>query len=268
MRGIVQQEWELSLPESDYQRLVEETTMPRAWLAASSFTKNTLVEHGIPSDRVHVVPYGVDLERFRTASRPVPIDRTLRLLFVGRINQRKGVKYLLEALRLLPGRHVELTVCGRVLDDLRLFEPYRSQVTIRPSVSHRELVEAYQSADLFVFPSVAEGFGHVLLESMACGLPVLSTTATAATDLVVNGQDGFVVEPGNAAQLAERIEWALSNRRQLRGMKAEARRKAEQFTWQRFRLGVRDVVAHYCDEPGMEAPELRFETEQEIEVAR
>lgn len=261
------QEWELSLPESDYQRLVEETTMPRAWLAASSFTKNTLVEHGIPSDRVHVVPYGVDLEHFRPASRPLPIDRTLRLLFVGRINQRKGVKYLLEALRLLPGRHVELTVCGRVLDDLRLFEPYRSQVTIRPSVSHRELVEAYRSADLFVFPSVAEGFGHVLLESMACGLPVLSTTATAATDLVVNGEDGFVVEPANAPQLAERIEWALSNRRQLRGMKAEARRKAEQFTWQRFRLGVRDVVARYCDEPGMEEPELSFETEQEIEVA-
>jgi glycosyltransferase involved in cell wall biosynthesis len=177
----------------------------------------------------------------------------LRLLFVGRINQRKGVKYLLEALRLLPGRHVELTVCGRVLDDLRMFEPYRSQVTIRPSVGLRELVEAYQSADLFVFPSVAEGFGHVLLESMACGLPVLSTTATAALDLVTNGEDGFVVEPGSAIPLAERIEWALSNRRQLRAMRAEARRMAEQFTWQRFRRGVREVVSHYCDEPGMAA---------------
>jgi glycosyltransferase involved in cell wall biosynthesis len=260
----LKQECELSLPESDYQRLVTETTMPRAWLAASSFTKSTLVEHGIPADRVHVVPYGVDLERFHPASQPIPVNRPLRLLFVGRINQRKGVKYLLQALRQFPKERVELTVCGRVVDDLRLFEPYRSQVNIRPSVNHAELVEAYQSADLFAFPSVAEGFGHVLLESMACGLPVLSTTATAAPDLVTNGEDGFVVDPGSAAQLAERIDWALSNRRQLRGMKAAARGRAEQFTWQRFRRGVRDFVSRYCDE--QDTNELNYSSESVLEA--
>lgn len=263
----LEQEWELALPESDYQRLVDETRMPQAWLAASTFTKNTLVENGIPGDRVHVVPYGVDLERFRPAARPVPIDRTLRLLFVGRINQRKGIKYLLEALRLLPGRNIELTVCGRVVDDLRLFDAYRRQVTIRPSVSHRELVDAYQSADLFVFPSVAEGFGHVLLESMACGLPVLSTSATAATDLVTQGENGFVVDAANATQIAERIEWALANRRDLRAMKAAARKRAEQFTWRRFRGGVRDFVSRYCDDP-RNSEERHFEGSRlEAEVA-
>jgi glycosyltransferase involved in cell wall biosynthesis len=237
--------------------------MAGAWLAASSFTKLTLVENGIPAGRIHVVPYGVNLEKFHPAAAK-PANGPLRLLFVGRINQRKGVKYLLEALKKLPARHVELTICGRVLDDLKIFEPFRSQITIRPSVSHAELVAAYQKADLFVFPSVAEGFAHVLLESMACGLPVLSTTATAAPDLVTEGVDGFVVEPGAADALVSRIEWALSHRRDLCEMSQAARRKAERFTWARFREGVNAFVSAHCDSPAsMPSEELRAEPELE-----
>ena len=105
---------------------------------------------------------------------------------------------MLEALRKLPASQVQLTICGRVLDDLKIFEPFRSQVTDQALRKPRaELVGAYQSADLFVFPSVAEGFAHVLLESLACGLPILSTTATAAPDLVTEGIEGFVVPPGD-----------------------------------------------------------------------
>jgi glycosyltransferase involved in cell wall biosynthesis len=137
-------------------------------------------------------------------------------------------------------------ICGRVLDDLKLFEPYRDRVTIRPSVSHAELAAAYQSADLFVFPSVAEGFGHVLLEAMACGLPILSTSATAAPDLIHEGVEGFVTAPGDTESVAARIDWALSNRLQLREMKGSARERAEHFTWERFRSRIREVVGEAC----------------------
>ncbi|MGA8596738.1 MAG: glycosyltransferase family 4 protein [Bryobacteraceae bacterium] len=260
------QEWELAVPEADFERLVAEPGMAGAWLAASAFTKSTLIENGIPAERIQVVPYGVNLERYRPAPRPRSMDGALKLLFVGRINQRKGVKYLLEMLRRLPRKHVELTICGRVLDDLKIFEPFRSQVTIRPSVSPAELVEAYQTSDLFVFPSVAEGFAHVLLESLACGLPVLSTTATAAPDLVTEGIDGFVVEPGSADPLVERLEWALSHRSELQGMKEMARRKAERFTWERFRRGVVDFVSRYSD--AQETDMAANENEREFETAR
>jgi glycosyltransferase involved in cell wall biosynthesis len=263
----LEQEWELALPESDFERLAEETRMADSWLAASSFTKASLVENGIPANRVHVVPYGVNLERFRPAACTARATGPLRILFVGRINQRKGVKYLLEALRKLPGREIELIICGRVLDDLRIFEPFRSQITIRPSVSHAELVTAYQSADLFVFPSVAEGFAHVLLESLACGLPILSTTATAAPDLVTEGIEGFVVAPGDVEGLAERLEWALSHRHALRDMREMCRLKAEQFTWERFRKGVNRFVGACCDA----APESQTHAraaEGELEAVR
>jgi glycosyltransferase involved in cell wall biosynthesis len=251
----LRQEWELALPDQDYEHLVQEVQMASRFLVASSFTRASLIEHGALPSSITVVPYGVDLDRFRPASgRPaLQRDETLQLLFVGRINQRKGIKYLLEALRLLNTPQVHLTVCGRVLDDLALFRPFADRVTIRPSVSAVDLIEAYQSADLFVFPSVAEGFGQVLLESLACGLPVLSTTHTAAPDLIVNGVEGFIVEPRRPDLLADRIAWALEHRRELEEMRQSARTRAEHFTWTRFRQNIGTAVATYLDSLTLES---------------
>ncbi len=247
------QEWELALPEEEFQHLVAEPTLAARFLCASSFTRQSLIENGAPASAIRVVPYGVDLQRFRPdPARRAPAGSKLRLLFVGRINQRKGVKYLLEALRLLRTDQIELTVCGRVVDGLELFKPFADRVTIRPSVSPAELEAAYQAADLFVFPSVAEGFGQVLLEALASGLPILSTTHTAAPDLLTDGphgyQEGFIIEPRRPDLLAERIEWAVDHRAELAEMGQRARTRATQFTAERFRSGVVDAVRDFLPE--------------------
>jgi glycosyltransferase involved in cell wall biosynthesis len=235
----LRQEWELSLPEEDFQHLVRESQMASHTLVASSFTKRTLIENGTSSDQISVIPYGVDTNRFTPDSRRrSPSGAKLQLLFVGRINQRKGIKYLLEAMRLLDSREVHLTVCGRVVDGLELFRSFGGQVDVRPSVSAAELVAAYQAADMFVFPSVAEGFGQVLLEALACGLPVLSTTSTAAPDLIEDGVQGFIVPPRRPDLIADRIEWALAHRGEVAAMGERARQQAERFTWHRFRASV------------------------------
>jgi glycosyltransferase involved in cell wall biosynthesis len=243
----LEQEWELALPENDYRHLVEETRLASSFLAASSFTKRSLIEHGATA-KITVVPYGVDLQRFRPGGAEKNESGPLRLLFVGRINQRKGIKYLLEALQTFTPDEVQLTVCGRVVDGLELFQGMEAKVLVRPNVSGEELVAAYQDADLFCFPSVAEGFGQVLLEALACGLPILSTTHTAAPDLIVDGVEGFVVEPRRPDLLVERIRWAVEHRTDLKRMGVAARQRAELFTWKRFRLGVTDAVVQYLAE--------------------
>ena len=245
------QEWELALLEDDFRHLVEEPRMAAHILVASSFTRNSLVEHGVLPQRITVVPYGVDTERFKPAPSALgksESDDLLRLLFVGRINQRKGVKYLLGALRLLGPNLVHVTVCGRVVDDLSLFGPFRDQINIRPSVSEEDLVCAYQQADLFVFPSVAEGFAQVLLESLACGLPILTTTHTAGPDLITDGIEGFIVEPRRPDLLAERIAWAAAHRSELAAMSLAARTCAERFTWAEFRRKAADAVRLFLDD--------------------
>jgi len=254
----LQKEWELSLPAEDFDHLVAEPRMAAHILAASTFTRKTLIENGTAPDSVSVIPYGIDLQRFSpaAASERSTAPGKLRLLFVGIINQRKGIKYLLEALKLAGNKQIELMVCGRVVDDLSIFKPFASQVTVRPSVSFPELVRAYQQSDLFVFPSVAEGFGQVLLEALACGLPILSTTNTAAPDLVEDGLQGFVVEPKRPDLLAQRIEWALQHPRQLADMREAARRRAEVFTWERFRAGVVDAVTRFQAAHGREREDV------------
>jgi glycosyltransferase involved in cell wall biosynthesis len=264
--GSLLKEWELSLPQEDFERLVSETKMAACSLVASSFTRQTLIENGTKAESIHVIPYGVDLTRFSPAPANAGIRTAgkLKLLFVGTINQRKGIKYLLEALRLVDSRNVELTVCGRVVDDLSIFKPFASQVTIRPSVSAAELLAAYRSADLFVFPSAVEGFAQVLLESLACGLPILSTTRTAAPDLIRQGVEGFVVEPCKPDQLAERIEWAMANRIQIFDMRAAARQRATHFTWARFRKGIVDSVLAFQSSRSQPAAILNVEAAQHV----
>lgn len=243
MSDSVRSEWELALPESDFDRLVAETTMPQHWIAASSFTRRTLVDNGIPDDRVRVIPYGIDLDEFSSRDHDLySQNRPLKILFVGRINARKGIQYLIDALDLLRTTAVELVICGWAVGDYSYLKRYKGNIRVVPSASAAELLNEYRSADLFVLPSLAEGFAQVLLEAMASGLPVISTTNTALPDLIENGREGFIVPPADAVALAERIQWVLDHRSRLGEMGRAARRRAEHFTWARFRNEVASVV--------------------------
>lgn len=235
-------EWELALPDAEYRQLTEEAGMAHHTIAASNFTKSTLVEAGVPAERIAVVPYGIDSDRYSRGMRSRHPGEPLRLLFVGTLGQRKGIKYLLQAIALLPPGKVELTVCGRVVDDLSIFDGKPPGVKVFPSIGAAGLLEAYRGADVFVFPSLAEGFAQVLLEALASGLPVISTTRTAAPDLIRHGREGFIVEPGSASDLASHIEQFLRHPETLAPMRAAARLRAEHFTWQRFRQGIATFV--------------------------
>ena len=249
--GSLNKEWEMALPPEDFERLAGEANLADHCIVASSFSKDSLVESGVPEERIHVAPSGIDLERFRYCPerRARTKGQRLRLLFVGTINQRKGIKYLLDAIAMFPAKSVQLVVCGRPVDDLQLFRKFADRVEVRPSVSAAELLDAYQTSDVFVFPSVGEGFGHVVLEAMACGLPVVSTTRTAARDLVREGIEGFVVNPGSALELAGCVEHFLQHPESVVRMGEAARRRAEEFTWPRFRSVMGDIMAGILNSP-------------------
>lgn len=241
-RTSLLKEWELGLPDVDYRRLVQETQSAQAWIAASSFTKATLVDHGIPPSKISVVPYGVDLEWFTPGRATRDGSGPLRVLFVGTINQRKGIRYLVDALERLSTSQIHLTVCGRVVDDLSVLRSSRATIDIRPNVSADALREQYRAADVFVLPSLAEGFGHVLLEALACGTPVITTTRSAGPDLIRDGLEGIVIRPADSMALASTLQWCLDSRGELRAMRPLARERAEIFTWASFRSRIAAIV--------------------------
>ncbi len=113
-------------------------------------------------------------------------------------------------------------------------------------VPHGEVSSLMQQCDVFVFPSYFEGFGLVLLEAMACGLPVITTTATAGPDIVTEGQDGWVIEPGDLTSLVEKMTFCLEHPQYVREMGLHARSTAERFTWAAYGDRWMRILSEVC----------------------
>ena len=234
--GSVAAEEEIRGDETRFRQLCAEPGLADVCLAASSFTAATLVENGVPAERIRVVPYGVDLDFFRPP--PAPPGGPLRVLFVGQMTQRKGLRYLLEAWRRLALPDAELVLAGRGPADRELLARYDGLFRAETGVSAGRLRELYRTSHLFCMPSLAEGFGLVYLEALACGTPVIGTPNTGAADLLRDGRGGFLVPIRDAEALAERLLWCHGHRAELAEMRLEARRTAERHSWAAFRRGV------------------------------
>lgn len=241
-RNSLLREHEMSIPPLVYERLVAEPTMADVVVVASAFCARTVEEQGIPRERLCVVPYGVDSTDFPEKHRDTTPTEPLRLVFLGSIVQRKGVAYLLRAMELLKEKPIQLVLCGRVAPDAALFERYGDcAVEVKIGLSHAGVLQELHAADLFVFPSLLEGFAHVILEAMSCGLPVITTPHTCGPDVIIESEHGFIVPIRDSNALADRIVWCLEHRGQLAGMGHQAAIRAREFTWDKFRQGIKKI---------------------------
>ena len=233
-------EYEVRVEAERFEQLSGEARMADLCVASSGFTARTLAENGVDPARIRVVPYGVDLETLAPSlgRRSGPF----RVLFVGQMVHRKGLAYLLEAWRSLGLAGAELVLAGRGGHDRALLSRYEGSFRLVGDVSPRALRELYRASDVLCVPSLAEGFGLVYLEALACGTPVIGTVNTGAADVVTEGEDGWVVDVRSAEAIAARLRWCHDHRDELAAMRPAARRKAEGFTWERFRRSVAAVA--------------------------
>lgn len=210
---------------------------------ASSFTRRTLSEAADFTGAVVVVPYGSPI--FQPAS---PISRRgsgkkLRVLFVGSLGQRKGLSYLFAACRLVAGA-VTLTVIGRKPSQTcTALDRELKDVRWIPSCPHQQILTEMAAHDVFVFPSLFEGFGLVLLEAMAMGLPVITTAHTAGPDLLHEGVEGFIVPIRDSAAIAARLEQLHRNPGLLGAMSQAAQQRARAFTWDNYEATLAACVS-------------------------
>ena len=205
-----------------------------AVICASSFTRHSLASAGSMAP-AHVVGYGVDLDLF-SARTAVPAAKVLTVGFVGALSQRKGARYLLGALASLPKGSARLIIYTRAAVDRDLIRGYEGvDVEIRGGLSDAQLSADLKHCDLVALPSIAEGFGLVILEAMACGVPVLCTTSTGGADFIKHRQSGLLVAPGNMAAIREELTWALSSKDELFQVGQAARLEAERHSWSEYR---------------------------------
>jgi glycosyltransferase involved in cell wall biosynthesis len=120
-------------------------------------------------------------------------------------------------------------------------------------VSQPELFAAFQSAAFLVLPTLCDGFGSVVPEALANGLPVITTTNAGAADVIEEGRNGFVVPPADSGALADRIEWCLSHPMELIKMRRNSVMTARRWTWVEFRAALRAELARQFGDAALAA---------------
>lgn len=183
--------------------------------------------------------------------RPGP----LALLFVGSLIPRKGLQILIAALTALDSGNWHLTVVGNRDRDARYGAALRKQIaaagldgriTFTGEIGDADLVSLFQASQVLAVPSFLEGFGIVYLEAMAFGLPALASSAGGASEIVIQGRNGFLVAPGDVAALAASIEELIRNRERLLEMSLAARRTfLEHPTWADGGRMIYDFLHHF-----------------------
>jgi glycosyltransferase involved in cell wall biosynthesis len=211
-------------------------------LCLSEFSRRDLARaYRLPLSRIVVTYAGVDPSFTPRPPQQRSADDSFTLLFCGRLNgphEQKGLDVLLKSLPTVLRRHrVVLKVIGtgprlnqyqKLAGDLGVAE----QVQFLGFVEHKDMPRHYQQADLFVLPSRRESFGLVLAEAMACGLPVVATTAGAIPEVVEDGATGLLVQPGDTRRLADAVNSLLEDPERMRDMGLKGRKRVEQtFTW-------------------------------------
>jgi glycosyltransferase involved in cell wall biosynthesis len=219
------------LPKALIHRMEREYEICDRIVVPSTLAHGSFAEFGYADKTVVVFP-GVD-DHFFSPRRQPERQQLFRVCFAGRVELAKGAGYLLQAWKRLALPNAELVLAGEVRPEMSaLLQTHAdSSVSKTGFLTTKELLKLYRESDLFVFPSVNEGFAQVLLEAMACGLPVVATELSGAKDCTTEGVEGFIVPARDVDRLAEAIQRCYQHRDETRAMGRAARAKIEsQFT--------------------------------------
>ncbi|WP_420317657.1 glycosyltransferase family 4 protein [Ekhidna sp.] len=215
-------------------------------LAPTSEMKNYLISIGLPEDKIKIWGRGVNCRLFNPTKRNESyfndLNRNKKLLFVSRLVNYKETDTLIKLSHVLPN-NLDLFVIGEGPEKKKMIEESNPANTrFLGWLQGEELAEAIASCDLFVFPSISETFGNVVLEAMASGLPVIAAEGGGPKSIVQVGKTGYLVKPKSIDAMLEKIEFLTSNEELLFKMSKQARQYAESQSWSKM---VSDLIEIY-----------------------
>lgn len=220
-------------PEPELARRREERQLADAIICASLFTKQSLVEVGVPSEKIFVEPYGVDQSMFAPAPDKYP---RFSIAWASSYTQTKGIGYLLEALVRQPVPDAELVLAGYPYgtDAVVLYED-RVRVRRIGHVGRAQLGQIMGRCHVHVFPTLLDGFGRNIIEAMASGLPVITTPNCAGPDLIEDGVTGFIIPIRDVDAICEKLVWIYEHPEEAIAMGLRARQSVASLTQADYR---------------------------------
>ncbi|MDI9349830.1 MAG: glycosyltransferase family 4 protein [Candidatus Symbiobacter sp.] len=249
----LQPDWADSLHFDAPPRLIEdcltEAVMADYVLASSDYVSQTLVKIGVAAERIRLLPYGVDTQKFQPLT-PAQYDARLeavtagrkkfRILYAGQISQRKGLSYAIEAVRQLDDAAIELVFLGGLVGEGRGLKRQTAALGQNfihlPNLPHPEIAAIFRTADMLVYPSLHEGSALAIYEGLASGLPVVTTVPSGS--VVRDGVEGFIVPIRDAAALATAIRNLHRHPALRRTLSQAARARAEHYSWAQYQASL------------------------------
>lgn len=222
-------------------------------ITVSQAIKDEVIRMGINPEKIVRVPVGADLDTFHPRKEkknkkiftPQNNNDTLVFLFVGSIKKRKGIEFLLEAIKRLPKKINNKTFFaivgnGPLLNYTRTKYSELRNVHFYGFISNDLLSSFYHNADLFIFPSLYEGLPTVVLEAMSSGLPIITTNIPSLRNFI-KSDFGILVEPGNVNEISKAIEHIYNNKDMLNYMSQQSLYHVYKYDWKNVAIKISQI---------------------------
>jgi glycosyltransferase involved in cell wall biosynthesis len=202
---------------------------------------------------VFVIPNGIDLKRFDNLSKEYLRSKLERneekiILFVGTLRPVKGLKYLIEAMKIITdkSKNSRLFIVGDgeergYLENLVRNLNLEKYVKFVEKVPNEEVPEYMAASDVFVLPSLSEGFPVTVVEAMASGLPIVATDVRGLSEIIKNGENGFLVEPKNSIEIAEKVLLLLEDDELRRRISRNNKEEVKRYSWENIVENLEEV---------------------------
>ena len=225
------------IPEEYFQRREREWALADSIVVNSEFCRSALLKQGVPAEKMTVVPLCYEPAGIHgpISEAPAPARKScgpLRVLFLGQVILRKGIQYLIQAARSLERENIQFDIVGPVGISSEAVASAPKNMFFHGRVARDEAARWYRQADVFVLPTLSDGFAITQLEAMAHGLPVITTPCCG--EVVSDGLDGFIVPARRADSLALTLKRYLGEPKLLHSQRASALEKSRQFTLERL----------------------------------
>lgn len=209
-------------------------------VVASQYTKSSLEKFGFEGSKIKVIPYGFPRVNPKEYRKDI---HKIQLLYIGRLGVCKGLKYLMQAIEGIEA-FVQLTIVGDGECSLALRNAMQSHRHIK-SLPHNEVLTLMREADLFVFPTLSEGFGMVVTEAMSQGTPVITTPNGSGGDIIVDGENGWLVPAADSVALRQKIQDIIAKPSILEQVGKAALKTAESRSWEIYGAEVADYLSSF-----------------------
>ena len=227
----------VDVPESYFKRREEEWEAAHLVMVNSEWSRQALIRQGVPEKKMLVVPLAYEInknsevrnqESGRGLSNPeFRIQNPLKVLFLGQVILRKGIQYLIQAAHSLQNDPVHFDVVGPIGISEEALKSAPNNMTFHGAISRDKAPDFFSNADIFVLPTISDGFAITQIEAMAYGLPVITTSHCG--EVVSNGVDGLICEALDISELVNAIKSFLEIPERLSLMREAAKLKALQF---------------------------------------